>query len=694
MAISSKSQKIFQWQESIARLPDQLFYEILRMYLGEIKTPFNKQRLVEQLCSFVGNEAHSTVILKLLDKSDLELLSAVYFLNNPTILKLNSLFKSKYYYATLYEKILNLEERLLIYKESSDKNSRLLLNPMLEEKLIPLLSISYLFPEAFDNDGDFNDELNVAPSETNFTPGFLAAFLCYLKNSDNILKNDGELKKKAVTDLAEIFGFHIEDKNEILKFEYLIKSFCNLGIIVQNQKGNSLNFQKLKSLFNLDFETVCAYLCVAAAGHFLPKTIQENAELFLDTIKNIPDSGLSLQNIHRLSLVVKEKKSEAENFSARGISRFASLLQAARENENPEPVQFDAVEIGIQCAVVLGLLQQVKNSTGTKKFIWNCQSFELADESKKVLNMDSGFEVTMMPGLNLAELFEVTKPMEIVRYDNAATYLISRKSANICFARGISAEQIQSLLSKYSYYELPQSLVVSLEDWYSNYNSASLYKGYVLKLNKEKQLIAENNPSFTRHIIETLAPGIYLVDFENDDEAKSILQKCSLDCSGNIRQNFASDLPGNFGKIYGVSGLVEIPLEQPECIYDDSIICKLKDDLKKMNLSVEQNEGLLERIEKKVVLSKDQLVPASVHFEKIEATGMDYIGKIHVAENAISSGNLVEIDVSGVKGLIVAKPVAIINKTDNARLKILTVPDESELELPIARFRRIKKLRK
>lgn len=694
MAISSKSQKIFQWQESIARLPDQLFYEILRMYLGEIKTPFNKQRLVEQLCSFVGNEAHSTVILKLLDKSDLELLSAVYFLNNPTILKLNSLFKSKYYYATLYEKILNLEERLLIYKESSDKNSRLLLNPMLEEKLIPLLSISYLFPEAFDNDGDFDDELNVAPSETNFTPGFLAAFLCYLKNSDNILKNDGELKKKAVTDLAEIFGFHIEDKNEILKFEYLIKSLCNLGIIVQNQKGNSLNFQKLKSLFNLDFETVCAYLCVAAAGHFLPKTIQENAELFLDTIKNIPDSGLSLQNIQRLSLVVKEKKSEAGNFSAGGISRFASLLQAARENENPEPVQFDAVEIGIQCAVVLGLLQQVKNSTGTKKFIWNCQSFELEDESKKVLNMDSGFEVTMMPGLNLAELFEVTQPMEIVRYDNAATYLISRKSANICFARGISAEQIQSLLSKYSYYELPQSLVVSLEDWYSNYNSASLYKGYVLKLNKEKQLIAENNPSFTRHIIETLAPGIYLVDFENDDEAKSILQKCSLDCSGNIRQNLDSDLPGNFGKIYGVSGLVEIPLEQPEYIYDDSIICKLKDDLKKMNLSVEQNEGLLERIEKKVVLSKDQLVPASVHFEKIEATGMDYIGKIHVAENAISSGNLVEIDVSDVKGLIVAKPVAIINKTDNARLKILTVPDESELELPIARFRRIKKLRK
>lgn len=694
MAISSKSQKIFQWQESIARLPDQLFYEILRMYLGEIKTPFNKQRLVEQLCSFVGNEAHSTVILKLLDKSDLELLSAVYFLNNPTILKLNSLFKSKYYYATLYEKILNLEERLLIYKESSDKNSRLLLNPMLEEKLIPLLSISYLFPEAFDNDGDFNDELNVAPCETNFTPGLLAAFLCYLKNSDNILKNDGGLKKKTVTDLAEIFGFHIEDKNGILKFEYLIKSLCNLGIIVQNQKGNSLNFQKLKSLFNLDFETVCAYLCVAAAGHFLPKTIQENAELFLDTIKNIPDSGLSLQNIHRLSLVVKEKKSGAENFSAGGISRFASLLQSARENENPEPVQFDAVEIGIQCAVVLGLLQQVKNSTGTKKFIWNCQSFELADESKKVLNMDSGFEVTMMPGLNLAELFEVTKPMEIVRYDNAATYLISRKSANICFARGISAEQIQSLLSKYSYYELPQSLVVSLEDWYSNYNSASLYKGYVLKLNKEKQLIAENNPLFKSHIIETLAPGIYLVDFENDDEAKSILQKCSLDCSGNIRQNFASDLPGNFGKIYGVSGLVEIPLEQPECIYDDSIICKLKDDLKKMNLSVEQNEGLLERIEKKVVLSKDQLVPASVHFEKIEATGMDYIGKIHVAENAISSGNLVEIDVSGVKGLIVAKPVAIINKTDNARLKILTVPDESELELPIARFRRIKKLRK
>ena len=47
---------INRWQEAISSLPDKQFFNTMRLYLGEIKTPYNKQRLTEQLASFIRRE--------------------------------------------------------------------------------------------------------------------------------------------------------------------------------------------------------------------------------------------------------------------------------------------------------------------------------------------------------------------------------------------------------------------------------------------------------------------------------------------------------------------------------------------------------------------------------------------------------------------------------------------------------------
>ena len=41
------------WKEAFSSLPDKQFFNTVRLYLGEIKTPYNKQRLTEQLGSFI-----------------------------------------------------------------------------------------------------------------------------------------------------------------------------------------------------------------------------------------------------------------------------------------------------------------------------------------------------------------------------------------------------------------------------------------------------------------------------------------------------------------------------------------------------------------------------------------------------------------------------------------------------------------
>ena len=51
-----KVERIIRWRESLATMPDERFFEIIRIYLGEIHTPFNKDRLIEQLSSIFRKE--------------------------------------------------------------------------------------------------------------------------------------------------------------------------------------------------------------------------------------------------------------------------------------------------------------------------------------------------------------------------------------------------------------------------------------------------------------------------------------------------------------------------------------------------------------------------------------------------------------------------------------------------------------
>ncbi len=149
MNIDPKVQRIIDWRESFVTLPDNHFFELIRMYLGEIHSPFNKQKLVEQLGAFLRKEENRKKIISLLSETDILILSAIYYIPNATNDKLSSFFSGTMNFASLYERLLNLEERLLIYRHA-DKTSRqtiLSINPTLEDVLLPLLSKRILLPQ-------------------------------------------------------------------------------------------------------------------------------------------------------------------------------------------------------------------------------------------------------------------------------------------------------------------------------------------------------------------------------------------------------------------------------------------------------------------------------------------------------------------------------------------------------------------
>ena len=72
------------WADCISSLSDSKFFDMMRLYLGEIETPYNKQRLIEQLAGFIRKEENLTSILTLLDVFDIKVLTAISLIPNAT----------------------------------------------------------------------------------------------------------------------------------------------------------------------------------------------------------------------------------------------------------------------------------------------------------------------------------------------------------------------------------------------------------------------------------------------------------------------------------------------------------------------------------------------------------------------------------------------------------------------------------
>ena len=73
-----KAQRIIRWRETMATLNDERFFEIMRVYIGEIQTPYNKDNLIEQISSILRKEQNKKRIISYLSDFDIKILSVIF----------------------------------------------------------------------------------------------------------------------------------------------------------------------------------------------------------------------------------------------------------------------------------------------------------------------------------------------------------------------------------------------------------------------------------------------------------------------------------------------------------------------------------------------------------------------------------------------------------------------------------------
>ncbi len=691
---NAHAQKIIDWRETLSSMDNQQFFSLIHLYLGEVKTPYNKQNLIEQLSAFLRKEENQNLIFNMLSENDILILNAIYFIPDVTQEKLSSFFTGTFNFATLYENLINLEERLLIYKkiDLENKTSYYKINPIIEKKLFAILKLSTLLPEPTVNEStsNFIDSQNFQ-----ITPLLLSAIYSLVNLNPDLCKLDGTFKKKFESNFSKLFP-SISDSKFVIQ---IISSLKNLSLFTQTENSLEINQAKWNNFSKLSFTEQYIYLAISSDLKFSQSDLHKKAILISTILENISEKGFTKNTLYRCAYLINENLSY-QNFSFSSKSRLSFILN----NDKTSNINFsNDISSLINNLIKFGILVQSYHDindepvyTISKNFILSKESFS----SAKILNVDAGFLVTIFPGANLNSLLEIINFMEFTRYDTILQMEITKKSCIKAFDSKETPKSIFEKLQNYCNHELSQNLKVSIEDWYENYLSAQIYHGFVLKVSEAKQILIENNPEISKHIKLNLAPGIYLLDFSSQEEAQSIIEKSQLDFIGCVKntEKEISTLP--FQNFSAVKNLFDsTPSEvQPNAQIKNDLIKELKNHLESMELTKEQYEDLLNRINRKIIISKTQLRKETVRAEKIEAFGMDFSGKIHVIENAISSRSLIELtyeatDLPEGKNIILCTPLILTREATDTFVDVLIEPEKTQKTLSLASAISVKKIR-
>ena len=693
--------EINSWKEAFSSLPDKQFFNTVRLYLGEIKTPYNKQRLTEQLAGFIRKEENLTNILTLLDVFDVKVLTAISMIPNASQESLADFFHGETSVTEIYAEVINLTERLLIYKEKSQYSEKeyIKINPLLRENLIPYLDASLIFP-------NYKAEITSIEDVFTLSPNLLAAFITYIRIRGISCKSDGTIKKNDQKRLSEIFP----GKEKLIQL--LMNAFVNLSLVYEDEKESCyvIDISRLQKFSELPELQQYALLCAAAVSRFCKDGLKKEAQLLIDCLTSVPETGCTLETILRLAFLAGTYTEDGTTSVRK--SRFSQILAAARQEAGAEPEQnAELLDRMIDCALEFGLLQKIgKTGDGVELYkssneLLKVVSTPLNNHSiPKVLNIDSTFTVTLMPGLTLRQLLPLTDFMLVKKSGVVTEFEITKQSVSEGFDHELSPDSIFERLETYSNYQIPQNLKINITEWYNSYSSATLYYGYILKVTDNNISFAENNPNIRKYIKEKLADGIYLLNLPAGTDISTFVEESSLDFMGNVKTSttkseftsFPLLRPGRKPMVLETRSKTES--KKTSIAEAGKILQALKASLKKLDMDKAQKESLEHRISSRLILSEAQLKNASIRTEILEADGMDFAGKVHLIEAAVKEEDMMEIRLPAADGkgeffTLVGKPLSISRQPGEAVMRIQIEPTKDIENLLVSRITHLRRLR-
>ena len=723
--VRQSNKKVFrsvdEWKSALMILPDSNFFELLRSVFGNIKTPFSKQRLLNDLFVFLFRNDIQKIIAAYINEKDHKIISAVALLDEPTSKDMEIFFVGEFSGAEIHSLIINLEERLILYRINVDGVLCLALNPVLEQVLAPLVADTRpLFPSFPKESGP--------PQEHTYSAAcipdgrIMTALFSFISGEEELFKSEGGLRKKILDDGKKFFPS--------LDLELAVKALLLLGLFRRGTLSNDSvlplwnsrtrgdgsgdfpgegrclvpckdkidDYGDLSPLERQAYWAGGVYFCLNEAAQ--DGSVSESQERredgrdgqakHCDAGDSFLDDGSGLYSrtrlrgvaffIHRLVSLLNFNRKYPEIT----IRRLGELL------ERQGAWSFSAMDANTQLSFELLLAAMEK--TGILEKAGSCWKAgpglaavmvnDPANEAEKpVIAMDTAFSIILYPEITFADALELGTFCSLKRNteteasqhkepaagsggmaETAICFELTRQSVIRGFDHGMSADAMTELLNRLSLNRIDANLGWTLNEWEKRYAGVSLHQGIILTLAEDCRYLAEVKPVASL-IHQTLAPGVYLLSSNERSEAVKALRKAGVDIVAQPPSVAFAAFPAASARKYGsfsrldstgiidLGGITADAEESPDSAPESSdspresgaIQKKFFRILEKMQLSKPERDELTARIDRRLVLSEAQLEKSSLRYEKLEARGIDYSGKLAIAKQAADSGSLVEI---------------------------------------------------
>jgi len=699
------------WKASIMPLPDHAFFELLRTVFGKIKTPFNKQNLAGDLEKFLSNGDIQKNIAAYIDKNDARIITAVAVLDEPSAAELDAFFGGELDHTELRDMLINLEERFILFRfpDESRNETRLALNPVLEPVLAPYTCcFSSLLPSF----------QNITPDKTggqklpSFDDRILAALLSFVSQNESFFIKNGKIRKKVLNTAADLFP--------ALQLESVIGGLIILGLFFTDGETLLPDHTRFAAFGRLSRTERMEYCAAGILCYF-------------DSLKSELSPWLYRAKIRKYAAFIHDfyaSLDPGEQYPQLTLQRFAFIMNR-NNNEINSDMLIKAMEQTRLLISVENRLWQ-KSAPVSEKGIPAKPAVSGAINSA-VIAMDSPFTLLMYPEIAYNDAAALASISRVAETGLNVRFEIDINAAVSAFNRGITAAAAIELLQRLSGNRIDENTAFTLLDWEKRHKEVSLRKGLVLSLSPERRYLTETKP-LSKYITAVLAEGVYLIPENMEEKVYTALKKAGVTIfakadggsphgtrgaddadKGTAPSGDAADFRFFFPRLdtgtpSGAS-YTKFRLEsknnetnnflsgQPASAL--TLIEGFHSIINRMSLSAEQREELTARVNRRLVLCEAQLKDAVVRYEKLEARGLDYAGKIMIAKQAIARQFPLEVSWTGrqKQESVTGIPKAL-EKTDGDSVLVMESAD-GDIHLPgntiriplgkISLLRRIKK---
>jgi hypothetical protein len=676
-----------EWKSALMTLPDKVYFELMRSVFGAIKTPFSKHRLMEDLSAFLTRGEIQEIIGAYIDGTDRRVLTAIAALEEPGQGDLENFFAGEYSYIELQGILLNLEERLILYRFREDDRYRLALNPLLEPVLAPLITdISALFP-SFAPDASPGEAEGGSSPENGGPSGAwsfaddrtLAALFAFVTGEGDFFKAEGGIRKKVLEEGSRLFPG--------ADMETLTGGLERLGLIRRTGPRYQRDPGRLGFFGDMPARERLVYWAAGIGLHMRGRAEPEAGAAYYNRNRLRSRSRF----IHRLLGVLEPGRL----YPRETLRRLAEMLE--REiagagfvwGDDPGPAQSLRTAAGFEPLLasleMTGLLSSpggdLWSAGGTGRTVDHPDrppdraaggaAGKAADSGgpAPVIAMDTAFSCILYPGIDFADALALASFCAVRETGVVVRFELTRDSVTRGFDQGLSAGAMFSLLERLSGNQVDQNLGWTLRDWEKRYSAVSLHRGVVLSLAEDRRSLADGGGPLAPLIARTLAPGVYLLSVTEQDEAVQELLKAGVDIIAQPPLpggEAAGAPPGDFsGRPFPSLG--ELPRLYPgpwgEVVWSPALQAedrggprgkpretaaaafqeRFRAALAKLSLPPPEREELAARIERRLIVSESQLAGGLVRSEKTEARNLDYVGKTAIAKQAIAAKSLLEV---------------------------------------------------